>query len=195
MKLMSREAKVESREPDKCVERRLCFSLRPSTPDSRPGQAGIMLVECLIYIAALAILLNLATHAFYKCLENSRDLQRNADDIVRAMQAGERWRQDIRKATAAPILSGTAGQQTLRVPRADGEVIYTFTGGKVWRDAGGQAGRQVFLAGVSVSEVAREKRGRLTAWRWEVELQTRKAVARVRPLFTFMAAQKSEVQP
>ena len=155
---------------------------------------GFTLIECLVYIAVLGIILNLATHAFFKCLEHSRDLQRNADDIVRALQAGERWRADIRQATATPQLMQADGQKTLRVSRKDGEVSYTFADGKVWRDAGGRPGRQVFLAGVAASEMVADQRERLTAWRWEMELQSRKSATRVRPLFTFMAAAKPETK-
>ena len=157
-------------------------------------QRGFTLIECLIYIAVLGIILNLATHSFFKCLEHSRDLQRNADDIVRAMQAGERWREDIRQATGTPKLTQEDGHKTLRVPRGNGEVSYTFTNGKVWRDAGGRPGRQVFLAGVAASEMVADQRERLTAWRWEVELQSRQSATRVRPLFTFLAVAKTETK-
>lgn len=194
MKLWSREPRDESRGPGKNVGEAVFSSPRPSPLVLRPRQAGLTLIECLVYIALLGLLLNLATHAFFKCLENSRDLQRNADDVVRALQAGERWRADVRQATATPRLSENNGESLLHVPQQNGKVVYISARGKVWRDAGGRPGRQVFLADVARSEMVVDRRERVSAWRWELELQTRKSVARVRPLFTFLAVPKTEAK-
>src|SRR5258706_15721800 len=56
---------------------------------------GIMLIECLVYTVVLLILLGVAYAAFYRCMENSVALRRNAEDITTALQAGERRRAGV----------------------------------------------------------------------------------------------------
>ena len=156
-------------------------------------RSAFTLIECLIYIAILGILFSLAITTFWKCYDYSRDLRRNSDDVVRAMQAGERWREDIRAAKQIEI-ADQDGSQVLRLSLSGGTIQYTFTDAKVWRDDG-QHGKQVFLAGVKSSEAIQRKRDHVSGWTWEVELVTRHAAARVRPMFTFTAVQDTEVKP
>jgi hypothetical protein len=47
----------------------------------RVRAAGIMLLECVVYIAVLMVILGLGGTAFYLCWDN-RDLRRNTDDIT-----------------------------------------------------------------------------------------------------------------
>src|SRR5215470_16859351 len=65
-------------------------------------RGGYLLVECLVYIAVLAVVMGVAFSAFYRCLSSWRDLARNTDDIARVLKAGEIWRADIR-AAAGPL--------------------------------------------------------------------------------------------
>ena len=57
---------------------------------------GISIIECLVYGFVLLVLLGVAYCAFYRCVENSYTLRRNAEDIATALRAGERWRADVR---------------------------------------------------------------------------------------------------
>src|SRR6266487_4316060 len=68
------------------------------------SQRGFALVDCVAYIGLLAVILTMAFAAFYRALERSRDLSRNAAEIVRALQAGERWRADVRASARPPQL-------------------------------------------------------------------------------------------
>ena len=61
-----------------------------------------MLVDCLVYLAIWVVVVGLAFSAFYRCMSYSKNLARNADDIARALKAGERWREDVR-AAAGPF--------------------------------------------------------------------------------------------
>ena len=63
---------------------------------------GYSLIECLVYIAVLAVVLNLSFVAYYRYDQHTHSLRRNADDITRALRAGERWREDVRTASASP---------------------------------------------------------------------------------------------
>ena len=49
---------------------------------------GITLIECLVYIGALATVFGMGTAAFYHCAANSVDLRRNADDIEQVLHVG-----------------------------------------------------------------------------------------------------------
>jgi Tfp pilus assembly protein FimT len=150
---------------------------------------GITLIECLVYISALAVVLGLGLKAFYSSFENSAALRRNADDIAQALSVGERWRADVRAATQPPRFD--AADQTLHLVQTNGAVAYKFTEEKILRRASTNADWQVLLSGVQQSEMIRDARTHVVAWRWEVELKTRRQPALVRPLFSFTAATSS----
>ncbi len=143
------------------------------------------LIELIVYMAVLAVVLGMATPAFYQCLKRSRDLRRNADDIVRVLRAGERWRADVRSAVAEPVLVGEA----LHIPQQACEIIYTFTDGTVWRHANG--GNAPVLKRVKESQMQFDQRTHVSCWRWEIELASPQPVVHIRPLFTFQAATTS----
>jgi Tfp pilus assembly protein FimT len=147
---------------------------------------GITLIECLVYISALAVVFGLGLKAFYSSFENSAALRRNADDIAQTLSVGERWRADIRAATQPPRFD--SADQTLYLPQANGEVAYKFSEGKVLRRSAIGAEWQVAHSSVQQSKMIRDSRAHVTAWRWELELKTRRQPALVRPLFTFTAA-------
>ena len=142
------------------------------------------MVECLAYMAVFFVVLGLALAAYYKMDEQARGFSRNSADIVRVMQAGERWRADVRLATARPQLD-PAG--VLHLPLARGEILYSFHDATVWRESPGETKRKPFLLNVKASAIKSEPRKQVQAWRWEVELETKRTNATIRPLFTFMA--------
>jgi Tfp pilus assembly protein PilE len=145
------------------------------------SERGFSLLECLVYIAVLTVVLDLSFVAYYRYDQHTRRLRRNADDIVRAMRAGERWREDIRAAIAPPhsIENGVA------IPQQSGEVAYVFADGAVWRQTG--ATRTIVLKQVKTSTISDDQRQRVDAWRWELELASPQKIVLVRPLFTFTA--------
>jgi hypothetical protein len=142
----------------------------------------MLLTECLVYMALLVVVLGLAYEAYYRCEENSKRLNQNVDDIVRVLQAGELWREDIRTAQAV-----TASEASLRLAQSNATVEYVFEGNAVWRRAGGQVAPARFLPGVKASRMEKDERRHVTAWRWEVELASREKAPRYRPFFTFEA--------
>jgi hypothetical protein len=148
-----------------------------------------MIGECLVYISIWSVLMGLAFAAFYRTLDNGRALRRNAADITRAVNAGERWREDIRSTTGSVRLVTMEGSMdlALHLPARDGEVIYYFTGTNVLRRANAEARWVEALGGVKASRVLHDVRGGVTAWRWELELNPGKRRVKLRPLFTFQA--------
>jgi hypothetical protein len=156
----------------------------------QPGQRGYLLVEALVYIAVLGAVLGVAFAAMYRCVERSLALRRNADDIACALHAGERWRADIRSAASQPRLETTDAGQLLHLDSARGAVAYRFTTNTVFRRLGEGVWVRL-LPHVKSSTMTADPRQQVTAWRWELELETRAVGSlkpgRIRPLFTFTA--------
>jgi len=151
--------------------------------NTRPTRRGVSIMELLVYMAVLVVLLNAAALAYYRCWDHTTAVLRNADDIVRAMEAGERWRDELRAATAPPRLV----DGILHVPHAGGDSLYRFAHEAVARKASGEKGWTPFLAKVAASRMQLDKGRHVDSWRWELELKVRKKKTPIRPLFTFRA--------
>jgi len=152
----------------------------------RKGAAGFTLIEAVVYIAMFFVVAGCAFATFYRTEEQSRLLRRSADDMAAVLTAGERWRADVRAATAAPVVLGERGRQGLRIARRDGDVSYYLWENSIWSERAGQ--RPVELVShVKACEFERVQRQVVASWRWDVELQTRQKDPHVRPLFTFAA--------
>lgn len=165
---------------------RTILAMRHSPQERRRSQAAITIIECMVYSGVYVLLLGLAFFAFYRCFDNMKNLRRNSDDITRAVHAGEVWRGDVR-AASAPIKFNEA-EQTLRIRLGDREITYRFADAQVFRKSGADAPWTVLLAKVQRSEMQSDRRAQVTAWRWDLELQTKQKTVRVKPLFTFVAA-------
>jgi type II secretory pathway pseudopilin PulG len=149
---------------------------------------GYTLIEVMVYISMLFLILGMGYAAMYRSMDTSRGLSRNANDIARAMKAGERWREDVRNAAASIRAETISPNETVfHIPQGHGEVDYRFTSNSVARRAA--KGEWVpVLDSVKASDFIVDPRKTVTAWRWEVELLPyRKAIVRTRPLFTFIA--------
>jgi type II secretory pathway component PulJ len=176
---------MRTRSFPRASSRRLLLSLRTAP-------AGFTLIECVVYVALLFLIIGLAFMTFYRTEQNHRNLSRNSDDILRVLRAGEQWREDVRRA-AAPIRLGEAGAENeIIIPQTNLTVKYLFRQESVWRQAGPL--QTEALSSVAASKMEQDARQRVTAWRWEVELKGRQRVARVKPLFTFMAAAREDKQ-
>jgi type II secretory pathway pseudopilin PulG len=145
------------------------------------SERGYTLIECLVYIAMLAIVLNLSIMAFFRYNQHTNNLRRNADDITRALRAGERWRDDVRAAVAPPHVI----ENGLAIPQRSGEVAYMFADGAIWRQAAGT--RSLVLKQVKASAMSDDSRPHVAAWHWELELVSPQKIIRIRPLFSFTA--------
>lgn len=151
-------------------------------------QSGYTIIEMGVYMAVLLVLLSAGYAAMYRCMDRSVALRRNADSLASALQAGERWRDDMRAANG-PIQTGKE-PASLRIPTARGEIVYHFETNVVFRLAPSSVPVQL-LSGVKESRMQPDPRQRVTAWRWDVELQRVKKdtsnTNHFQPLFTFIA--------
>ena len=156
---------------------------------------GASLIECLVYIAVFAILLTVAGLGFNRCWDDSKHLRRNAEDIARALTAGEQWRADIRNATGAVQVVGTADAEQVVIPHPTGTITYSFAHGELHRQAGADAPATLVLPQVKSSHMLADPRSQVTAWRWELELASAPKKAGLFPLFTFESVQPQHPAP
>lgn len=161
-------------------------------------EQAYLLTEALVYIGLVFVLLGVAYVALYRFIDHSVVLARNAQDVSRALHAGERWRQDVRAAGAGVRVENTPDGQTLHLANQHREISYTFRDGVVWRRLG--PGPWVrLLQGVKASSMQADVQPQVTSWRWELELQPQTKAAikagRVRPLFTFLAVPQTPPIP
>lgn len=175
---------VPNRDPGRCA------GSRGKCGQRNYQEQAYLLTEALVYIGLVFVLLGVAYVGLYRFIDNSVVLSRNAQDVSRAVHAGERWRQDVRLARAGVQIESSTEGQILHLDRQRGEISYTFREGAVWRRI--DRGPWVkLLKDVKSSSMQADVQPHVTAWRWELELQPRTKGAikagRVRPLFTFLA--------
>jgi hypothetical protein len=162
--------------------------MKPTQTISRARrQTGILLIECLVYIAVFAILLGIGTAAFYFCWDHSKALIYATDDIETALRAGERWRADVRGATGTISVEKTASGELVRIPEAGKEIVYRFDPGGVRREIPALNHSQLLLPKVKTSVMLADTRSTVSAWRWELELQQRRREMQLPLVFTFEA--------
>lgn len=146
---------------------------------------GFTIIECLVYIVVMALILGMGLEAFYQCWDDNKAITRNGNDIVRTLQAGEAWRAEMRAATGPINTVTTNSEQTVRIPSGKKEVVYSFANGEVRKRTGGDGQWLVVLPKIKSSQMQIDKRDQVTAWRWDVELESQRKNARVHPLFSF----------
>ena len=153
-------------------------------------EAGVSLIECLVYIAILLVMLGIAFTAFTQLHRQSSYLRRNTEDIARALKAGEQWRAEIRRAAAVDIVEGE-GVPIIRLKDGGREILFAHQEEQVWRRELPDGYWKPFLKGVRNSEMRAERGEHVTAWVWEVELVAGQKTVRLPPLFSFMAVPRN----
>lgn len=174
--------------------------MRTPTPDSRlapsrPSRQGIALIDCLVYIAVTTLILGLSFATFIESVERTTELERVATTLAQALQAGERWREDIRSAQGAPKLEQVEGKTFLRIATARGEVSYGLDGSNVVRRASAEAPWLELVPHVQASAFVADSRPHVRAWRWDLELSTRRDRERFRRALTFLAVPPASSAP
>jgi hypothetical protein len=150
---------------------------------------GIMLAEALVYIAVLVVVFGAGSSLLYRAWSNNIAVRRNADDIVHALDAGELWRADIRKATG-PVVAHDGNE--MHIPTVLGEIVYQYANESISRRAPGQQPRN--LVRVANSQMQPERRPQVSGWRWELELKHNRKDVQFKPLFTFEAVAGGDVK-
>jgi hypothetical protein len=161
----------------------------PLTISKSRRTAGVLLIECITYIAVFAILTAIGSAAFYLCWDHSKAVTYATDDIGAALRAGEHWRADVRDATGKISVETSAAGEVMHIPESGKEVVYRFESGQVRREVQGWQNADALLARVNHSQMSPETRDGVTAWRWELDLVVRRTETHLPLLFTFEAAQ------
>jgi type II secretory pathway pseudopilin PulG len=156
------------------------------------SRAGLTLIECLAYIGVLGVLMSVGSFTVVKSWNQSRDLRRASQDIQRALNVGQHWREDLRAASGPIEAQSSPAGELVRIPKAGGMVTYQFSGTEIRRHTGEKAAPVLILEHVKSSQMRPLQRGRVAAWCWELELQPAQKQARTRPLFTFLAVPGKE---
>jgi hypothetical protein len=147
----------------------------------------MLLLECMVYLGAIMVLVGLMLGAFYRAFTHSTRSRQVSAQIIQTLQAGERWRAEVRAASDSPRLEPMAQVNGLQLPQPTGEVAYAFFDQTVWRRAGPNQVWTPVLKNVKSARFEPVPRSRVQAWRWELELNVTNRQARLKPLFTFQA--------
>lgn len=164
----------------------------------RDPRAGYLLTEALVYIGLLVIVLGVGYQAMYRCMYNSAVLRRNAEDISRALHAGEQWRADVRAAGKSVRAETSGDAHTFYLISATNQVAYRFSDSTLYRRLG--SGPWVpILDHVKATTFESDRRASVSVWCWELELLPRSKAnikpSPVRPLFTFLAVSPAASAP
>jgi Tfp pilus assembly protein FimT len=163
----------------------------PSKYVNARGCSGVMLIECLVYMAVFGILLGIGMAAFYFCWDHTRATILTASEIESALHAGETWRADIRAATGKISVTITPDGEVVEIPDRDERVIYRFAGGELRRENPAQSRSHVLLEKVVTSAMQTEPRTGVAAWRWELEVKPSRQEGHFPLRFTFEAVQST----
>ena len=166
------------------------------SPQKKPvrqlRKQGIVLVECMVYLAVVMVILGLALNVYLKLLGFHRDLERNSNDIARTTKAGEIWRTDVRSATGPIQIEKKTDELLLTIPNEQGSTDYTFRDGSLWRQESGEPAPRPFLTQLATCKFTQESRTYVDAWSWDVTLKTKKKTVRIEPQFSFLAVPRGK---
>src|SRR4030095_7757724 len=134
---------------------------------------GIALLDCIVYMTLLAVILGFAFTAFLDTVSRSTELDYIATSTVQALNAGEQWREDVRHAQSPPQIIAAGERTEMHIRSAAGVTSYAVQDSTLRRRAGEKAPWFDVLTRLKASRFAEDRRKQVTAWRWEVELETR----------------------
>jgi hypothetical protein len=139
-------------------------------------------MEVMVYLSLLAVIFGFAYGAYWRCLDNSKRLQQDSDEILQALDAGDLWRGDVRLAQSETVRSNS-----MTLAQAGDTVEYRFDKQCIWRHSSRSNRSVLLLRNVLFSGITPDPRQQVRAWKWELEMQHAKKPPYLRPLFTFEA--------
>jgi len=155
---------------------------------SRSRRRGALILEVIAYLAIFVVVLGMATDAFYQSWSASGALRRDAEQISQSMQAGERWRADVRGASGEIEKTSANGREVIRIPQAQGEIIYSFADAELRRRPASGGKESVVLSKIKSSRMQIEREPYGLVCQWDLELEPNRARhGMLAPLFTFAA--------
>ncbi len=152
----------------------------------RRENAGITLLETLVYLAVFAVILELAYEACFRSDSNLRHFSGVAGDILGTTRVGEQWREEIRHATGRVRSEIENGAEVFQIPGKEGEISYRFGDHALWRRSGSGEVWLKVLPSVEDCRFLQERVHGIDVWRCELRLTSRSAHPKVLPLFSFV---------
>lgn len=134
-------------------------------------RCGWMLFQYLLYISILFVLVESATRYYSAADMQSRMMSRSADNLMKCIRIGERWRNEIRGATKIDWSEET--NHAMKIHTESGQtVVYFFSGEYLFRQVDGGAEIRI-LDWVKHGAFYRDdyEGPALTAWRLEMDMK------------------------
>ena len=163
------------------------------TLDRRRRTAGLMLIQVLVYLAATALILSLASVAIFDALGRVRRDLELAQRAGLLLDAGERWRDDVRASSGNVVVETTEQGSVCRMGAGTNTVLWTLSRGELSRAAGEGAPSKVWARGVAEAVFLCEERGEVRPWRMDATLAKVRKTERHPVAFTFRSVPRQEV--
>ena len=136
------------------------------------SEAGVSLIECLVYIGLFAVLLNCATRFFSVVYHHNKAATKAASYTIAALDAARHWRRDIANAKDEPELIRGDHFDVIRIDQAaGGQVSYRVNGTRLERNNGDEW--IPIIRRVASSVMLPDQREYVRAWRWELAMETK----------------------
>lgn len=145
---------------------------------------GASLVEMLMYMSCLLVLMSLVSVAIGKLWSAERALHERANELIRVVNTGERWREDVRRSAVSPRGIEANGSEGILLELDGSRQVYLLEAGELRRTANGA--KEVLVRNVVSSRMLREQREGLVYWRWELGVRLGRNATKTQA-FTFMA--------
>ena len=163
------------------------------------------LIELLIYFGALAVIGTLVLGLYYSGLQKAKAVRQAAADIARVTNFGDRWREKIRDSDQVELVDSRLILYQNGHPR----FYYQFDNDTIWQRKEGEQLRKAVLTGVSDCRFDYRHKGDIKAkrnddghiieppddlsiWKMEINLKSSNKKSRIKPLFCFIAANRSQ---
>ncbi len=136
------------------------------------NEAGVSLIDCLVYVALFAVLLTCATRFFSVVYHHNKASASAASYTIAALDAARHWRRDIANAKGEPKLIRDDLFDVIRIDQANGnQVSYRVNGTRLERNDGTEW--IPIIRRVASSVMLPDQREHVRAWRWELAMETK----------------------
>ena len=136
------------------------------------SKAGVLLIECLVYMGLFGVLLICATRFFSVVYDHNKAAASAASYTIAALDAAKHWRRDIANAKGEPELIRGDRFDVIRIDQANGgRVSYRVNGTRLERNNGDEW--IPIIRRVVSSIMLPDQREHVRAWRWELAMETK----------------------
>ena len=158
------------------------------------GRAGVTLIESLVYIGLVGFLLVCGTRFFNVVFHHNKAVAKAAAYTTSVLDAAKHWRRDVANTKGEPRLVRGEKFDVIEMEQsAGGRVRYRVNRNRLERHNGGEW--VPIVARVVSSIMLPDPREHVTAWRWELALETKSAYI-VDPMrFSFVAVPGHPLAP